>query len=239
MWPCFRNVSFPVLYVCIIDLNCFNTCVLLFGWLGWVYWVDRLRFLQVKAKDADGGSFGSVSYSLGSGPGSLAPPHFTINKETGQICTTAILDRDQGPASYDFVVTAVDGVSQFNVINQHQIVWQLNMPQQWLEKNPQSLTRQATTGLAPPLADCSIMCSTSCLHVLQWQNIFLVTFLIELSFHLQCLIQTLSLPYAIYSVFIIFSQKLVNITLLFRKYANKYAYLTLTHVSLLFGCGIM
>lgn len=73
-----------------------------------------LCFLQVKARDADGGSFGSVSYSLGSGPGSLAPPQFTINKESGQICTSASLDRDQGPASYDFAVTAVDGVSQIN-----------------------------------------------------------------------------------------------------------------------------
>lgn len=78
-------------------------------------------FPQVKARDADGGSFGSVAYSLGSGSGSLAPPHFTINKESGQICTSASLDRDQGPASYDFVVTAVDGVSQFNVIDQHQM----------------------------------------------------------------------------------------------------------------------
>lgn len=74
---------------------------------------------QVKAKDADGGSFGSVSYSLGSGPGNLAPPHFTINKESGQICTSASLDRDQGPASYDFIVTAVDGVRKFSVFNQH------------------------------------------------------------------------------------------------------------------------
>ncbi|TSK49682.1 Protocadherin-16 [Bagarius yarrelli] len=66
-------------------------------------------FLEVKARDADSGSFGSVSYSLGSGPGSLTPPQFSINKESGQICTSASLDRDQGPASYDFAVTAVDG----------------------------------------------------------------------------------------------------------------------------------
>ncbi|XP_034063008.1 protocadherin-16-like isoform X2 [Gymnodraco acuticeps] len=38
-----------------------------------------------------------------------APSQFTIGKETGQICTSAALDRDQGPASYDFAVTAVDG----------------------------------------------------------------------------------------------------------------------------------
>lgn len=63
------------------------------------------------ATDADGGSFGSVTYSLGSGINSAVPSHFTIGKETGQICTSGVLDRDQGPASFDFTVTAVDGVS--------------------------------------------------------------------------------------------------------------------------------
>ncbi|XP_028856949.1 protocadherin-16-like isoform X2 [Denticeps clupeoides] len=61
-------------------------------------------FLQVTATDADGGSFGSISYSLGS-----APSPFTIGKETGEICTSTSLDRDQGPSNYDFTVTAVDG----------------------------------------------------------------------------------------------------------------------------------
>ncbi|KAM4590460.1 protocadherin-16-like isoform 1-T2 [Fundulus diaphanus] len=65
--------------------------------------------LQVTATDADGGSFGSVSYSLGSGSNSAVPSQFTIGKETGQICTNAALDRDQGPDSFDFTVTAVDG----------------------------------------------------------------------------------------------------------------------------------
>ncbi|KAK1900595.1 Protocadherin-16, partial [Dissostichus eleginoides] len=64
---------------------------------------------HVTATDADGGSFGSITYSLGSGMNSAAPSQFTIGKETGQICTSAALDRDQGPASYDFAVTAVDG----------------------------------------------------------------------------------------------------------------------------------
>lgn len=63
------------------------------------------------ARDADGGSFGSISYSLSSGIKSASPSQFTIGKETGQICTTAVLDRDHGPASFDFTVTAVDGVS--------------------------------------------------------------------------------------------------------------------------------
>uniref|UniRef100_A0A7N6AUZ2 Protocadherin-16 n=1 Tax=Anabas testudineus TaxID=64144 RepID=A0A7N6AUZ2_ANATE len=65
--------------------------------------------LEVTATDADGGSFGSVTYSLGSGINSAVPSHFTIGKETGQICTSGVLDRDQGPASFDFTVTAVDG----------------------------------------------------------------------------------------------------------------------------------
>uniref|UniRef100_A0A671L6B0 Protocadherin-16 n=1 Tax=Sinocyclocheilus anshuiensis TaxID=1608454 RepID=A0A671L6B0_9TELE len=68
-------------------------------------------FMEVTATDADGGSFGSISYSLGSGPGSVTPSQFTIGKHNGQICTTTSLDRDQGPANYDFTVTAVDGVS--------------------------------------------------------------------------------------------------------------------------------
>ncbi|TRY65999.1 hypothetical protein DNTS_003779, partial [Danionella cerebrum] len=64
---------------------------------------------QVTATDADSGSFGSVSYTLGSGPGGVALSQFTIGKHNGQICTTTTLDRDQGPANYDFTVTATDG----------------------------------------------------------------------------------------------------------------------------------
>ncbi|KAJ8342522.1 hypothetical protein SKAU_G00324500 [Synaphobranchus kaupii] len=66
-------------------------------------------FLEVTATDADRGSFGSISYTLGSGVGGGSPAQFTIAKETGQICTSAALDRDQGPVSYEFTVTAVDG----------------------------------------------------------------------------------------------------------------------------------
>ncbi|KAK2846728.1 hypothetical protein Q5P01_009727 [Channa striata] len=65
--------------------------------------------LEVTATDADGGSFGSITYSLGSGINSAVPAQFAVGKETGQICTSAALDRDQGPASFDFTVTAVDG----------------------------------------------------------------------------------------------------------------------------------
>ncbi|XP_030634016.1 protocadherin-16 [Chanos chanos] len=66
-------------------------------------------FMEVTATDADGGSFGSVTYSLGSGISSLTPPQFTIGKDSGRICTSMVLDRDKGPVSYDFTVTAVDG----------------------------------------------------------------------------------------------------------------------------------
>ncbi|XP_071780873.2 protocadherin-16-like [Centroberyx gerrardi] len=72
--------------------------------------------LEVTATDADGGSFGSITYSLGSGINSAVPSQFTIGKETGQICTSVALDRDQGPASYDFTVTAVDGGGLSSVV---------------------------------------------------------------------------------------------------------------------------
>lgn len=61
--------------------------------------------------DEDGGSFGSISYSMGSGPGTATPSQFTVGKDSGQICTTTGLDRDQGPANYDFTITAADGVN--------------------------------------------------------------------------------------------------------------------------------
>ncbi|KAF4082073.1 hypothetical protein AMELA_G00147500 [Ameiurus melas] len=66
-------------------------------------------FLEVTAIDADGGSFGAITYSIGSGPSSSPPAVFSINKETGHICTSAALDRDEGSESYEFTVTALDG----------------------------------------------------------------------------------------------------------------------------------
>ncbi|XP_057695677.1 protocadherin-16-like [Corythoichthys intestinalis] len=65
--------------------------------------------LEVQATDADGGSFGSISYSLNPSLNGAVTSQFTIDKETGVICTRAALDRDQGQSSYDFTVTAVDG----------------------------------------------------------------------------------------------------------------------------------
>ncbi|XP_047462295.1 LOW QUALITY PROTEIN: protocadherin-16-like [Mugil cephalus] len=67
-------------------------------------------FLEVSATDEDRGSFGTIVYTLGSGSGSTAAPaHFTINKETGQLCTSTTLDRDEGQDKFDLTVTATDG----------------------------------------------------------------------------------------------------------------------------------
>lgn len=66
---------------------------------------------QVTATDADSGPFGLLSYSLGAGLGASGSPPFRIDAHSGDVCTTQTLDRDQGPSSFDFTVTAVDGVS--------------------------------------------------------------------------------------------------------------------------------
>ncbi|XP_027762821.1 protocadherin-16 [Empidonax traillii] len=66
-------------------------------------------FLQVTATDADSGVFGSLSYSIGSGIGSVVPTQFSIDKHSGQLCTEQPLDRDEGTSAYDFTITAVDG----------------------------------------------------------------------------------------------------------------------------------
>ncbi|XP_059502894.1 protocadherin-16-like isoform X2 [Stegostoma tigrinum] len=66
-------------------------------------------FLQVSATDADSGSFGAITYSIGSGIGSSPPVQFSIDQYSGRICTTSQLDRDEGPNHYEFTVTAIDG----------------------------------------------------------------------------------------------------------------------------------
>lgn len=66
-------------------------------------------FLEVSATDGDRGSFGAISYTLASGTGGVTPPHFSVHKESGQLCTSATVDRDQGPDRFDLVVTATDG----------------------------------------------------------------------------------------------------------------------------------
>lgn len=78
----------------------------------WLFWTSLTRAsLQVTATDADSGPFGHLSYSLGAGLGASGSPPFRIDARSGNVCTTRTLDRDQGPSSFDFTVTAVDGVS--------------------------------------------------------------------------------------------------------------------------------
>lgn len=67
-------------------------------------------FPQVSATDEDRGSFGAVTYTLGSVSGGVLPTHFTIDKKTGQLCTSTTLDRDEGLDKFDLTVTAIDGV---------------------------------------------------------------------------------------------------------------------------------
>lgn len=86
------------------------------GVLGWVWLVVCSvqvvpSLTQVTATDADSGAFGSLSYSIGSGIGSVVPTQFSIDKHSGQLCTVQPLDRDEGTSAYDFTITAVDGVS--------------------------------------------------------------------------------------------------------------------------------
>lgn len=67
------------------------------------------------ATDADSGPFGVLSYSLGAGLGASGSPPFHIDAHSGDVCTTRTLDRDQGPSSFDFTVTAIDGVSKWTL----------------------------------------------------------------------------------------------------------------------------
>lgn len=71
----------------------------------------HVSVLQVRATDADSGSFGLISYSLGTGLSNSPLAAFSLGEETGQLCTRRELDRDEGLPSYDFTVTAMDGVS--------------------------------------------------------------------------------------------------------------------------------
>lgn len=85
----------------------------LFGTVGPFMSYHIFLLPQVSAADQDRGSFGAISYTLGSGSGSAIPSHFTIDKETGQLCTSAALDRDDGLDKFDLTVTATDGVRIF------------------------------------------------------------------------------------------------------------------------------
>ncbi|XP_075054561.1 protocadherin-16 [Mixophyes fleayi] len=62
-------------------------------------------FLKVSASDADSGSLGAVSYSLSP----TSPPQFRIHSESGEICLSETLDRDDGERFFLLHVTATDG----------------------------------------------------------------------------------------------------------------------------------
>ncbi|XP_018105995.1 protocadherin-16 [Xenopus laevis] len=62
-------------------------------------------FLQVSALDSDSRSLGSVSYSLSP----MSPHQFRVHPDSGNICTTEALDRDDGERSFLLHVTATDG----------------------------------------------------------------------------------------------------------------------------------
>ncbi|XP_067888834.1 protocadherin-23 [Heterodontus francisci] len=67
-------------------------------------------FLQVTARDADSGHFGTIHYSLHEGFNNYEKSDlFTVDTSTGQVCTAQNIDRDDGPPSYDLLVTAEDG----------------------------------------------------------------------------------------------------------------------------------
>lgn len=90
--------------------------------LGWVWLVVCSvqvvpSLPQVTATDSDSGAFGSLSYSIGSGIGSIIPTQFSIDKHSGQLCTVQPLDRDEGTSAYDFTIIAVDGVSASKAVH--------------------------------------------------------------------------------------------------------------------------
>ncbi|MBN3316213.1 PCD23 protein, partial [Atractosteus spatula] len=67
-------------------------------------------FLQVTARDPDDGKFGTVRYSLYDGFNNYEKPQaFQIYPDSGQICVSQDIDRDEGPAYYDLLVKAEDG----------------------------------------------------------------------------------------------------------------------------------
>ncbi|KFO24716.1 Protocadherin-16 [Fukomys damarensis] len=107
-------------------------------------------FLQVTATDADSGPFGLLSYSLGAGLGASGPPPFRIDAHSGDVCTTRILDRDQGPSSFDFTVTAVDGGGLKSMVYVKVFVSDENdnPPQFYPWEYAASLSAQSTPGTA-------------------------------------------------------------------------------------------
>ncbi|XP_075054571.1 protocadherin-23 [Mixophyes fleayi] len=66
-------------------------------------------FLQVKATDADSGSFGQVHYTLHNRfHNSKETQKFRIERDSGRICVSQDIDREGEPGSYDLLVKAQD-----------------------------------------------------------------------------------------------------------------------------------
>ncbi|XP_077448676.1 protocadherin-16-like isoform X2 [Stigmatopora argus] len=80
-------------------------------------------FLQVSATDGDRGSFGAISYELASGATSGL---FTVDKESGRLCTGAVIDRDDGPGAFELTVTATDGGGLSSAVSVRVLVVDLN-----------------------------------------------------------------------------------------------------------------
>ncbi|XP_056418388.1 protocadherin-23 [Hyla sarda] len=67
-------------------------------------------FLQVKATDADSGSFGEVHYALYDRFHSTEESQkFSIHPDSGRICVSQDIDREGEPGSYDLIAKAQDG----------------------------------------------------------------------------------------------------------------------------------
>uniref|UniRef100_H2ZZL6 Protocadherin-16 n=1 Tax=Latimeria chalumnae TaxID=7897 RepID=H2ZZL6_LATCH len=67
-------------------------------------------FIQVTATDADSGPFGTVRYSLYEGFNNYEKSQlFRIDPDSGQICVSQDIDKEEGPASHDVLVKAEDG----------------------------------------------------------------------------------------------------------------------------------
>lgn len=68
--------------------------------------------LQVKATDADSGSFGQVHYSLYEKYHTLKESQkFFIDRDSGHICVSQDIDREGDVESYELLVKAQDQVS--------------------------------------------------------------------------------------------------------------------------------
>lgn len=73
-----------------------------------------VSLLQVQATDADADEAGQVTYSIDAVQGTLS--QFSVDSNSGDLCTTKELDRDNGVTSYDFQIRAADGGGLSSVV---------------------------------------------------------------------------------------------------------------------------